>query len=213
MEDAKALSETLSEIRQIMAASMRFFSLGGPGGIAAGICGITGSLVVAFLLKAPTLVLSYGSLPAPRSSLDRIFREPVFLVAGCTFIAAFTLAFLLTWMKSNSAQTALLGPAGKRLLFHVAVPMVIGGIFLLKIAQDGQLELILPGSLLFYGLAILAGSRFTFPVSKFLALGEITLGLVSLWLPAYGLICWMAGFGILHILFGLATWRGNPEEG
>ncbi len=211
MEDAKALSKTLGEIRQIMAASMRFFSLGGPGGIAAGACGIAGALVAASLLNARGLVMDFGILPAAHYSLVRIFREPVFLVACCTFIAAFTLAFLLTWMKSKKENTALLGPAGKRLLFYVAIPMVTGGIFLIKMAQEGFLDLILPGSLLFYGLAILGGSRFSFPVSRFLAFGEIVLGFTCLWFPAYGLVCWMAGFGILHILFGLATWRGNPE--
>jgi hypothetical protein len=210
MEDAKVLSETLQEIRQIVSSSMRFFSLGGAGGVAAGLCGMAGAGVAAGILHMHGIRIDFSLLNNSSQTLTGIFTSRLFTVAACTFIAAFCVAFLFTWVKSGRIQTPVWGATGRRLMVHVAIPMCTGGLFLLKVAQEGSVELILPGSLLFYGLALMVASRFTFPESRYLAYGELILGLLCLWKPEFGLICWAAGFGILHIIYGMVTWRINP---
>jgi hypothetical protein len=56
--------------------------------------------------------------------------------------------------------------------------------------------------LIFYGLALVAGSEFTYTEVKWLGIAEILLGLIALCIPAYGLLLWAIGFGLLHILYG-----------
>ena len=57
-------------------------------------------------------------------------------------------------------------------------------------------------TLIFYGLALMAGGRHTFEEIRYLGLSEIVLGLLCAAWPGYGLICWTFGFGILHIVYG-----------
>ena len=56
--------------------------------------------------------------------------------------------------------------------------------------------------LIFYGLALIGASNFTFSDVKYLGLTEVLLGLVAACLPGYGLIFWALGFGVLHIVYG-----------
>jgi hypothetical protein len=57
-------------------------------------------------------------------------------------------------------------------------------------------------TLIFYGLALVAGGQYTFSDVKWLGYCEIILGLLTAWLPGYGFVFWVIGFGILHILYG-----------
>jgi hypothetical protein len=55
---------------------------------------------------------------------------------------------------------------------------------------------------LFYGLALIAASQYTFSDVKYLGFCQITLGLLAAWMPENGLLFWIAGFGLLHIIYG-----------
>jgi hypothetical protein len=66
--------------------------------------------------------------------------------------------------------------------------------------------LIAPTCLLFYGLALINASRYTLGEIRYLGCCELILGIISLWVPGYGLIFWAAGFGVLHIIYGIIMW-------
>jgi len=55
---------------------------------------------------------------------------------------------------------------------------------------------------LFYGLALVSASQFTFTDVKWLGFCEIILGLLAAVYPGLGLVFWAIGFGVLHILYG-----------
>jgi hypothetical protein len=55
---------------------------------------------------------------------------------------------------------------------------------------------------MFYGLALVSASNFTFADVKYLGLCEILLGLIAACVPGYGLLFWAIGFGVLHIIYG-----------
>jgi hypothetical protein len=63
--------------------------------------------------------------------------------------------------------------------------------------------LIAPVCLLFYGLALVNASKFTFEEVKYFGIIEIVLGLVAANFIGYGLLFWAIGFGVLHILYGI----------
>jgi hypothetical protein len=90
----------------------------------------------------------------------------------------------------------------RRLLLNVSLPMIVGGIFILKLLQAGEYGLIVPACLIFYGLALVNASKYTLGEVRYLGYGQILLGLINCWAINYGLYFWAIGFGMLHIVYG-----------
>ena len=72
--------------------------------------------------------------------------------------------------------------------------------------NQGEFLLVAPGCLIFYGLALVNGSKYTLGEVRLLGFGMLALGLMNLWFLGYGLYFWAMGFGILHIVYGAAMW-------
>jgi hypothetical protein len=51
-------------------------------------------------------------------------------------------------------------------------------------------------------MALICASHYTFTDVKYLGISEIILGLIAALWPGYGLIFWVIGFGVLHIVYG-----------
>lgn len=209
--------ETLQDIKQMMERSSRFISLSGFSGIAAGCCALTGAWFAYDIIynshhsyssghtryksDYETDVASGGSV-----SLTEFMGNRLFQVAVITFIAAFLLAFLFTYLRSRKNNTPIWGYTSQRLMWNVSIPMLVGGIYLWKMIQDGIFGLIAPGCLIFYGLALVNASKYTLKEIRYLGFGQIILGLVNLWYVGYGLYFWALGFGVLHIVYGIVMW-------
>ena len=71
---------------------------------------------------------------------------------------------------------------------------------------NGEFELVAPGCLIFYGLALVNGSKYTLGEIRYLGYGMLALGIMNLFYVAYGLYFWAMGFGILHIAYGITMW-------
>jgi len=56
--------------------------------------------------------------------------------------------------------------------------------------------------LIFYGIALISISSFTYSSTKHLGMCEILVGLSDSFISGHSLFFWMVGFGILHILYG-----------
>jgi hypothetical protein len=67
--------------------------------------------------------------------------------------------------------------------------------------------LIAPGCLIFYGLALVNGSKYTLGEIRYLGYGQIILGILNCFAVGYGLYFWAMGFGVLHILYGIIMWQ------
>lgn len=200
----------LQDIRSMMEKSSRFISLSGFSGIAAGICALIGAWVsYDYVYGYKDYMISYprnGYGANASFSLDLLFHTWLFWIAAATFIAAFISAFIFTWIKSRKDGVPVWGKTAQRLLIHVSVPLIVGGLFLLKLLHFGTFGLVAPGCLIFYGLALLNGSKFTLSEIKYLGYGQLALGIINLQFTGYGLYFWAAGFGILHILYGGIMW-------
>ncbi len=62
--------------------------------------------------------------------------------------------------------------------------------------------LIVPSMLIFYGLALINISKFTFNEISQLGIFEIVLGIISSFILNYPLLMWIIGFGVLHLIYG-----------
>jgi len=85
----------------------------------------------------------------------------------------------------------------------MAVPLLAGGILILILLSKGNIGLIAPLTLLFYGLAIYNASKFSYDEMKFLGLIQVGLGLAGCWFIDYGILLWAIGFGVVHIVYGI----------
>ena len=97
-------------------------------------------------------------------------------------------------------------------MVSLAIPLATGGIFCLAMLYYGYIWLVFPATLLFYGLAIVSASRFTYPEVFSLGVSEIALGCIALFLTGYSLLFWSLGFGILHIFYGLSMYTKYDRQ-
>lgn len=197
----------------MMTRSSRFISLSGWSGIFAGVSALIGAWVAHSILAANlTSARDYSQTDNYRANttinLTNLLADRLFIVAVVTFLAALALAFMFTYLRSRKDNFSIWGSTARRLLINVSIPMIVGGIFILKLLQVREYSLIAPASLIFYGLALVNASKYTLGEVRYLGYGQIILGLINCWLPGYGLYFWAAGFGVLHIIYGtLMLWK------
>lgn len=204
MDEQQQSLEALQDIKRMMERSSRFISLSGLSGVSAGICALVGAWFASN--KINCWVKGNCELDHLMDSGGRELFIELCWIAGVTFVAAFTSAFIFTYIRSRKSGIPIWGNASIRLLWNTAVPLIAGGIFLFRILQLGEYELIAPGCLIFYGLALVNASKYTLGEVRWLGYGQIIIGIFNLWFFGYGLQCWALGFGVLHIIYGAAMW-------
>ena len=219
MNDQNQTLDTLKDIRQMMDRSSRFISLSGWSGVAAGSCALVGAwLAHAEIAKG---IANHSSLrkhmtiaydTAGIDPIQYIGSTQLLSIAALTFFAAIVSAFFFTWLRTRKTGVPLWGATSRRLTFAIALPLFVGGIYMLKLMESGAFGLIAPGCLLFYGLALVNASRHTFGEIKWLGYGQIATGIINLFFTGYGLYFWAFGFGILHIVYGLVMWWKHERE-
>jgi hypothetical protein len=202
--------EDLQHIKKMMERSSRFISLSGLSGIAAGICALVGAwFAYGIIGRAGSSYrheyeMSDNSIGI--STLKAFMGSALFTIALYTFFGALASALLFTYLRSRKNKIPIWGSVSKRLIVAVAIPLVAGGVYLLREIQMGNYGLIAPGSLIFYGLALINGSKYTLGEIKYLGYAQLLLGIISCWMTGYGLYFWAVGFGILHIVYGIIMW-------
>ncbi len=198
----------LTEIRAIMERSSRFISLSGLSGVGAGVVALAGTAIGHYYLQQ-----EYGAQGFRRlfvtSQGERLAALPFLLgLAVAMIVAALLVAafFTLRRTRRDGLRSMWTAPA-RRLALAMLIPLVAGGLFCLKLFVSGAPELVVPGLLVFYGLALLNGSKYTLDEIKYLGIALVILGLVALLLPGYGLLFFGLGFGLGHIGYGLLMYN------
>ena len=199
--------EALQDIKKMMERSSRFISLSGWSGIAAGICALLGAWfahnkITQYSAEANTDKTTHDIFSFPQIGL----LQELMLIALFTFMAAFVFAFIFTYLRSKKNKIPLWGLTAKRLLINTAIPMMVGGIVILRMMQLGYYELVASSCLVFYGLALVNASKYTLAEIRYLGYAELILGVISFWEIGFGLYFWAAGFGVLHIIYGTWMW-------
>ncbi|AMR34034.1 hypothetical protein A0256_22595 [Mucilaginibacter sp. PAMC 26640] len=194
MEDKDLIAE-ISSIRNIMERSTRFISLSGLSGILAGIYAMIGAWLAYKLIYM-------GDDSATNVGYDEILTGQLFLLAAVVLILSVATGLLLTVRKAHKKGQRVWNQSSQSLLINGAIPLVTGGIFSLIMLERGYYVVVAPCTLIFYGLALVAASKYTFGDVKWLGIFDIALGLLAAIFPGYGLFFWAFGFGVLHILYG-----------
>src|SRR6476661_379059 len=196
----------LTEIRAIMERSSRFLSLSGLSGVGAGVVGLLGSAAGHFYLQdhypAGYIHLINGS------EAERQAARPFLLLLALVVVgSALLVAFYFTWRRTQRSGQSLWSAPARRLSLALALPLVAGGLFCLRLYLGGDAGMVVPGMLVFYGLALLNASKYTLDEIRWLGLTQLGLGLVAMLLPGWGLIFFALGFGLGHIAYGLVMYN------
>jgi hypothetical protein len=185
----------IAEIRSLMERSSKFASLSGLSGILAGIYALAGAFIVYSVYSFNPDSVYYANYTG----------ESIINVLGIALIIlvlAVGSAVLLSYKKGNKRGEKIWNATSRRLIANMGVPLSAGGILILIFLAKGLVGLIIPATLLFYGLAIYNASKFTFDEMKFMGLLQIGLGLIGAYFIEFSLLIWAFGFGIVHIAYG-----------
>lgn len=214
MDSQNQSIEDLRNIKEMMNRSSRFISLSGLSGVAAGVCALVGAWFAYDVinqsngnLHRSSRIQDYTLSDAAVPTMRAFMGDPLFWIAVFTFLAAFLSAVLFTYLRSRKENIPVWGVSARRLMWNVLMPMAVGGIFLLKLIEAGVIGLIAPGCLIFYGLALINGSKFTLGEIRYLGYANVLLGIINCWFPGLGLYFWAMGFGVLHIVYGIVMWN------
>src|SRR5688500_13926663 len=127
-------------------------------------------------------------------------RSDIIIIASVVIITAFLSAIFFTWLKSRREGVAIWGITVRRRLWNTLLQMIAGGFVIWRMIGLEQYGLIAAVSLIFYGLALVNGSKYTMGEVRYLGYRQIITGLIGLWLVSSGLLVWTFGFGVLHIV-------------
>jgi len=174
--------DNLQYIRSAMERAGAFTAVPGVGGIALGCT----ALVVA--------VLAHRMWNAD-SWLSAWLGEAVL---ACLIGVAFAAR------KSHKVGMPLLSGPGRKFLLGFAPPLLAGALLTVVLFRAGYLA-VLPGAwLLLYGTGVLCGGAASVKVVPMMGICFMTLGAAALFAPAaWGNTLLAAGFGGLHIAFGI----------
>lgn len=195
--------DTLQEIKSLMEKSSRFLSLSGLSGVVAGILALTGALLAYLYLDIGITSDGYFRY-ALRNDGGINLDFFTFFAADAGLVLLFSLAASLYFSirKAKKNGLKMWDKTAQRMAINFFIPLIAGGIFCILLVYHRSIGLIAPCTLLFYGLALLNASKYSFDELRFLGISEIILGLLAVYFIGFGILFWAIGFGILHIIYG-----------
>ncbi|HEV7621380.1 MAG TPA: hypothetical protein VGO09_06600, partial [Flavisolibacter sp.] len=159
--------DTLEDIKRIMQRSSRFISLSGLSGIAAGVWALIGAWF------AKLWITSYYQQYDERGYTGDAFHRlklNLFIIAAIILIASILSALYFTWKRAGKNKLPLWDHTSKALIVNMLIPLVAGGLFILTLMQHNDWTFIAPSCLIFYGLALVNGSKYTLSDIRYLGL-------------------------------------------
>lgn len=175
-------TEHLRFIRDVMARSGSFTAVPGWGTLAMGVTALPAALLA-------------GLQPTPTRWLAMWLLEAV--LAGVVGLGTL-------WRKTQRSGVSLRSGPGRKYLLSLLPPMVAGLLLTVAVWQSAQVDLLPALWLLLYGAGTVTGGAYSVRAIPLMGVGFMALGVVALLVPfAWGNVLLAAGFGGLHIGFGL----------
>ena len=139
-------------------------------------------------------------------------QQPTFKAWLMVWFAEGLVALLIAgWSidrKARAAQLPLLAGPGRKVAFSLSPPLLVGAVLTVVLYRAGLTNAIPGVWLLLYGTGVVTGGMFSVTVVPIMGICFMTLGALALFLPpAFANWFLAAGFGGLHIIFGIVIAR------
>jgi hypothetical protein len=123
-------------------------------------------------------------------------------------LLALTVAGVALARKASVMGEPLLSGPGRKFVLSFSPPIVVGALMTVVLYRAG-LSAAIPGSwLLLYGTGVVTGGAFSVRIVPVMGLSFMLLGAVALFAaPSLGNLLMAAGFGVVHIAFGIVIAR------
>lgn len=190
--------EAVKEIRVMMEKSSRFLSFSGTSAILIGLYALAGAFV------ARGIISPVKEIPGEYSAPGWITIVPhIILVALIVFVLSLSTILFFSARKAKKMNHSFINGPAYRTFLNFFLPLTVGGIFCVALLVEGDVGIIAPVMLLFYGLSLINASKYTYGNIFWLGCSELLLGLICAFFPGKGLLLWAIGFGVLHIVYGI----------
>lgn len=199
MEDKNYLND-LKDIKEMMSKSSQFISLSGLSGVLAGIYAFVGGWY------ANQSITEFETDSVYSIELVENLEFKLICIAFTIIGASILSGLILSNSKSKKIGVKLWNETSKRLVINFSIPLVTGGILIGILILREYYELIIPATLLFYGMACIHASKYTLGDVKYLGITITIIGLLSAYFHKYSIPLWMFGFGFCHIFYGGMMW-------
>jgi hypothetical protein len=125
-----------------------------------------------------------------------------------TAVACMALSLWATATKARRSGLSMVSGPAQKLALAFSPAMVVGALLTVALLRIGAYDL-LPGVwLLLYGTAVVAGGAFSVRIIPVMGLCFMALGAAALFAPpALGDWLMVAGFGVVHVVFGIQIAR------
>lgn len=204
---------TLKEIKNIMERSARMLSLSGWSGVWAGLVALAGS-AVAYTWSLRAEVLQPMSTEPGHGLPVSSFMQNLVLLALAVFVLALLGGYYFTYRKNKKLGINIWNSASRKMVVSMMIPMAAGAAMIGAFLLNAHWAYITPACLMFYGMALFNGSRYTISDIRYLGILEIVLGCIALFVTGWtwSLYLWAFGFGVLHIFYGIIMWRKYDQQ-
>lgn len=203
--EEKEVRQTLSDIREMMSKSSRFQAISGWSIIIIGLYAAVASLMAAAVIGVGDWLPCCENLQhfAVINTPERI-RIVVFCAIGMFALSLLTVfVFAIVKSKRNNLRFVF-DKRMYQMLIDFFIPLLAGGLLSMALVMQGHYGLTSSIMLLFYGLALVNCSHYTYPILRYLGYAELILGIIDCFTMSHALLFWFIGFSVIHVVFGIA---------
>ena len=197
------VKQTLDDIREMMSKSSRFQAISGWSIIVIGLLAGIASLMAAAVIGVADVpffdnLQRYSTLNTPLKI--RIAA----LIALILFTVSLLIVFVFASVKSKRHNLPFsFDKRMRQMLLDFFIPLIAGGLFSMAMVMQQHYGLTSSIMLMFYGLALINCSHYTYPILRWLGYTELLIGIIDCFTMSHALLFWFLGFSVAHILFGI----------
>ncbi len=203
--EQKEVRQTLNDIREMMSKSSRFQAVSGCSIIIVGLYAAVASAMAATVIGVGDWLPCFENLHryANLNTPSRI-RIAALIAIGLLMLSLLTVYVGAIIKSKRNNLRFVFDKRMMQMLLDFFIPLAAGGLLSMALVMQGHYGLTSSIMLLFYGLAQLNCSHYTYPALRLLGYAELILGIIDCFTMSHALLFWFLGFSVMHIVFGIA---------